>query len=392
MKIVFTWEWGAGWGHLRRFRPLAQRLVDAGHELVTVTRDLVRTQACLGDLAVQCLQSPIVSSAYENVIHAPSTIADIAWNLGYDAPERITATLRGWADSLRLLDPDLIIADFGLSSSAVAAAMQIPVIRLGTGYTCPPPTHPLAGLSGMEVDRASRQREETMIGSILAALRAVHLPCEMEWPDLLGQEDRTLLVTLPALDPYREARDNVEYLGVWDVAVRARPNWPSFGDCQTVAYLKPFPSLHKLLESLHRMGVSTALVGDAIASRNLPSFTVESYRIQQGPVDLEQAKRSCRFAICNANHGTTAKLMSLGIPILAIPLYLEQRLTAHSIQEKGLGIAVEPGRPESFHKAIAQLKHDRDICDRADRFANHCQPHVKGAIERTMAKLQSCLD
>lgn len=71
-----------------------------------------------------------------------------------------------------------------------------------------------------------------MIGRILAALRAVHLPCKMEWPDLLGPEDRTLLATLPALDPYREARDNVE-----------------------------------------------------------------SYRIQQGPVDLEQSQQDCRLYV-----------------------------------------------------------------------------------------------
>lgn len=83
--------------------------------------------------------------------------------------------------------------------------------------------------------------------------------------------------------------------------------------------------------------------------------------------------------------------MSLEIPVLAIPLYLEQSLTARSIKENGLSIAVGPGRPESFHKAIAQLKHARDISDRANKFANRCPPLPTGAIERAMAKIQSCL-
>jgi hypothetical protein len=391
MRIVFTWEWGGGSGHLRLIAPLADHLLKSGHEVAVVTRDLTRTGDLFPERRVQCLQSPLCTTAVRNPIRHPATIADLAWNLGLNDVESMSGLFRGWTDLFRLLRPDVVIADFGLASSIVAWALQLPRLRVGTGYTCPPQSSHLVAMSQCSLDEGSRSRERRLIEMISSALKSVSLPSDLDWSDIILSDQDSLLATLPPLDPYHSHRPDADYVGIWDAGGGGSPTWPTFGESKTVAYLKPFPSLPKLLEALRDARVATALVGDSIPADSLDRFAPHSVASQPGMIDFSQIARECRFAICNANHGTSAHMLSLGIPLLAVRLYLEQRITADTIQRNGWGIRVDPHQPDHFSHAIETLRSTRSYSDAAATFASKYHSLLRDGLPRALERIDLLL-
>lgn len=399
LRILYVWEWGAGSGHLRRFQPLAEHLRRAGHEVTIASRDIVPVVSLFPSAHFRWLSAPTPSPPAfpaEPACRNPLNFAQLALNLGMDDGPKVEAIVGIWIELIRLQQPDLVIADFGLAGQVAAAALQIPCVRLGTGYTCPP-----AGESPVAMDFAmqSRDRDDVqqaeldasrLIERLNVVVSKFGIRRQVGWRDVLLDDSRTLLATVPPLDPYADSRGTNSYQGFWDSPGQYVPSWPAGTPRRVVAYLKPFRQLPAFVQSLHSIGANTLLVGDKIPPtmlRGLASSRIES---APAPVNLQRLSGRCDAILCNANHGTTLRALSLGIPVITVPLFLEQRITAETIHRQGWGVNVNPHQPHEFASEIEHV-FAPDTFAKAQEFAVRYGHDAEGGLVRAIDKLEKVL-
>jgi UDP-glucoronosyl and UDP-glucosyl transferase len=345
LKILFAWEWGAGSGHLHRFLPLASRLRNEGHRVTIASKELHRLPRLFPVEDYGYLQAPDSGRA-ANVIASGCSFADIAFNLGFSNDNNVLAICAAWNEILKQQSPDLVISDFGVGCLWVAAAMKLPTVRIGTGYTCPPQGS--ESISFLDDTQSSPRAADEILASVTSAMRTLGLGFECCWNDILLPPSRTILASLPTLDPYVRLRSSDDYAGMWDHDGHAPPQWQGTGQHKAVAYLKPFPQFRQLIASLHSAGIETVLYGDGISRDLIDPVRNPLLQVSDAPLRLSGLAGKCDFVICNGNHGTTAKALAQGIPVLAIPLFLEQRVNANRIEREGWGVSVDPRATDQF--------------------------------------------
>ncbi|WP_235033401.1 glycosyltransferase [Rubripirellula obstinata] len=374
-------------------------MVNSGHEVTLVTRDLNGTSALFPPHTVRCLPAPIQMPAGHRSIPNPVTLAQLAWNLVFHNEDQSADSIRSWRDIFRLVEPDLLIADFGLMSLAVAKSLGVPSVRIGNGYLCPPSGDSPALFDLFleeqldkealdDIEKASR----CIISAIGKALCKVGLKRQPSWRDLLLPVERTVLITIPALDPYQNQRENdATYLGFWDRCGGRDAVWSGTAEIKAFAYLKPFAGLKSLLTELTSCNVATALVIDGDANLEPSIQTTHPIQLQDGMVDISTLTKECRFAICNGNHGTVCRLLTAGIPILSAPLFLEHRITSAAVHRYGCGLSIRPNTPGNYYAAVSRICSDEKYRANANQFASENRHYGEGAYERAIAQLETFL-
>ncbi len=387
MKILFAWEWGTGSGHLRRFVPLATFLRDAGHQVTIVAKELHQLPR-LFPLENYCwVQAPVFASASDFIAN-PVSFVDVVYNLGLDNDDRVLAVCAAWSDIIKQHRPDLVISDFGVACLWVASAMGLPTVRIGTGYTCPPQgaesTSFIQGVSGPSL------MADSILGRVSASIKKLGLGSTSSWNDVFLPPSQTLLASVPTLDPFSQFRTDIEYSGTWDHDGHVQPEWHSQGKYRAVAYLKPFPQLRQLLVSLHSMSIETVLYGDGIPEEVIRPIRNPLLRVSDSPLRLSGISPACDLVICNGNHGTSAKALSQGIPVFAIPLFLEQRVTAARLQREGWGVSADPQRPDLFVPKAIESTHDSTRAAAA-RYPGLVAQYGNRSLEHAWQKLRAFL-
>jgi hypothetical protein len=387
LKILYSWEWGAGAGHLRRFVPLASRLREAGHEVTIVAKELYKLPSLFPFNQYRWIQTP-ESGRANAFISAPCSFAEVAFNLGFDTQDRVTSICGAWFEILRQQRPDLVICDFGVACSWVAAALSIPTLRIGTGYSCPPTGSEARPFIAGE-NKAS-ETAEMVVDLATAAIQDLGLGYKPCWNDVLLSSDRTLLDSLPPLDPYREFRSIMEYSGTWDHDGQVQPRWEGRGKYKAVAYLKPFPHLPQLLASLHSLQIETILFGDGIPYQLIHPIRNPLLVLSEAPLRFSGLVPHCDFVICNANHGTVAKALGQGIPVYSIPLYLEHRVTAALIEDELWGVSGDPRIPSQYLSKTSEITSSA-IRESASRYPGLVTQYTDRGLEHAWSKLQAFL-
>ncbi|MCC9603190.1 hypothetical protein LOC67_21790 [Stieleria sp. JC731] len=338
-KILYAWEWGTGLGHLARFIELAERLVADGHQVTVAARDVSTAARLVGTKDIEIIQSPISDSVSMTRYQNPSTMAALAWNLGYCNGTRVEGLVTAWYTLAKLCRPEVVISDFGIGAAIAARMLGCRHVRIGTGFECPPRSSSLTPLRfHTDCDMDAEKSFDARISQWIKVAakekgREINLSSLSE---LNENPSSTFLATVPELDHYDRKAGSNEYLGIWDQIPATPIQWPDFGGKKAFAYLKRHPSLPTVLSSLSRCGLTTALVTDGEIKRSqLPRNG--SVAIQPSGVDLDEVADECCFAITNANHGTTLGLLARGVPVLTIPLFIEQRITALRMEQLNLG-------------------------------------------------------
>ncbi|MEM6365793.1 MAG: hypothetical protein AAF745_15295, partial [Planctomycetota bacterium] len=269
LRIAYAWEWGTGAGHLSRFEPLARDLVDDGHFLVLMVRDLTLVRNVFpwsewsGKIEVRQAPTPIQPPA--NLRKRPTTFAELAWNLGYGNSDRVLATIEAWHGMLIDTRCDCLISDFGLGAVVAAQCLQLPTIRLGTGFECPPPHSPLASLNlshasdrdaSIEALQQVRQHVDNAIQMIAGPGRGRSYQASIE-------DVPQMIASVPELEHYDATRPIDSYIGNWPTKHANFDPVTSKGDRVCFAYLKKSPHVQPLMSSLHREGWNCILTGPA---------------------------------------------------------------------------------------------------------------------------------
>jgi UDP:flavonoid glycosyltransferase YjiC (YdhE family) len=245
-------------------------------------------------------------------------------------------------------------------------------VLLGTGFSHPPDTFPLANLRPwIRSDSATLAADEDrVLGNANAVLRSWGEQPMSRLGELYGQVPYSFLVTLPVLDPYAP-RDGARYFQVVAAMNGAAPRWPGESQRPRVfAYLKPFPALPALLRALDDLDLSALIVAPEVDVKTKSRSASDGLLFCDAPLDMAKVIADCDLAILNGTNATVAQMLQGGKPTLQIPLVLEQVYNARAVQKLGVGLAAAPNEPGEMRGQLEALLGDNRFAKAARSFAS----------------------
>lgn len=369
-KILFAWELGNHLGHITRLEPIASALAGRGHTVYAALRVLSRAKQVFRDSRIKLLQAPFRHPSPTGQILPTLTFAHILHNSCFGDGIAFEGRAAAWRSMMEFVQPDLVICDHSPTALLVSRLFGCQRVYLGSGFACPPNTCPLPKF---------RPQHDTPIETLVQDEHRV-LAVVNQWlskdgvqplgrlVDLYTEANDGLLATFPELDHYGQ-RPGAHYQGIWSSRMGEPPQWPQANGKRVFVYLNQFPHLESILGSLRQWKLP-ALAYVSNLDRSLRErMNGSTIHFADSPVDLREAAGQCDFAIVHASHGTAARMLLAGKPLLLLPSHLEQRLLAERVIELGAGLIAEMGDAEHIRSQLQNLLLSGEYAKAAETFA-----------------------
>ena len=369
-------------GHLVRLMPIAHRLLADGHSVCLALQSTPR-HGLVPD-AVRLLPIPVMPAARQPIAQ-PVSIADILHNIGVCDSEALAGQVRTWRGLVEAVAPEAVLLDYSPTALLALQGMNVPIFQVGTGFASPPAVSPLPNLRDWQNHYPDRivATEAAVCESLNKQLARQNQPPLTNVGDLFTRLDWNVLATFPELDHYPGVGRG-DYSGTWGETMAAQAVWPEADGPKVFVYLKPFRGLRAVLDELARRRLPTLVyVGGSFDSERWRGSTV---RISPEPLDMRGAAAQCDLAILNAGHGATAAMLLAGVPLLQLPIQIEQYHNALATARLGAGIHAELGDLAGFSSALDRLLADGEYQDAAQAFADRYADHDPEAAVALVAE------
>lgn len=403
-RIIYAWELGGDYGHIGSFMPLALELREQGHEVIFVLRDLSNAETVVSKYKFSILQAPIWTAQVQGLPTTPLNYTEIILHYGFISKHALSALNRAWIGLFALIRPDFIIADHSPVALFSARAIGLPRALFGTGFCSPPHISPMPNMRYWA--KAPQKRLEEADKHLLAIANSLLIDMQSKAPPLqavadLFKVDVDFLCTFPEMDHYPQ-RANSSYWGAvfnvnhgkemaWKelssptpnnpnkkVKAKASPNKAPQTRKHIFVYLKPhYKDYEKILTCLKTMNADTVNGADilvfspGVSQKMMRDFQSEHLRFATEPIRLASILPSCDLAICHAGHGTLAACLMAGVPMLLLPMQLEQFLASLRLQKLGAAeiVQMEAKIPPDYDALITNLLSNKTYQQKAKAFA-----------------------
>jgi hypothetical protein len=393
-RVVYAWELGGGFGHIHAFLPLAEDLRRQGHDTVFVLKDLLNAERELGARGFRCLQAPLFQGRLVGLPDPPANLSEILLHFGFLKEEYLLGLVRAWQELYALLGADLVVGDYSPAALLAARVAGIAAASFGTGFCRPPAVHPLPNLRPWEPAESGRllSSDLKLVDTANRVLRKFGGPAIGKAAEVFAcAED--FLCTYPELDHYPE-RPGARYWGSVHSLDGAEVAWPGREEHRIFGYVKPsYGGLRRLLNQLARLKRhETILFCPGLAEAVAEQYASPRLLIVRKPVALSGLRASCGLGLCHAGHGTVCALLQAGVPVLALPMNLEQHLTGQRVAAMGAGALVEaPGPGTDYLALIGALlngpEYRRSAQDFMRRYQDRTQERIRGEIGARLLEL-----
>ncbi|NQV59871.1 MAG: hypothetical protein HQ502_09400 [Alphaproteobacteria bacterium] len=370
-RVVCAWELGAGTGHLHFLGAIGQALRARGHDVTYVLKDLVTASRFSAFSDAQLLQAPL----HNRVSHLPPAInyAETLNRVGYLDVDALTGLIGAWRGLLRLVGPDLVLADHSPTALIAARLENLPAATVGSGFSSPPRVSPMPSMQPWRDIPADvlLKSEDAVLGRLNQALDR-HGGARLQGLSDIFDQDGTFFCILPEFDhydrPVAEGQAAHEYFGPLDLPSDGGDiPWPSVaGDRVFVYYRTSFPHFGSLMQQLAALGLPTLVVADDASPAAIAQFSTDSLHIMTGQVDLDAVAQTCRVAVGAAGLGSITRLTLGGCPLVMLPVTVEQSQLAYRVARAGLGIMSIPDKETNDFGALVRRVLERpEFAERA---------------------------
>ncbi len=344
-RILLAWELGTGFGHLGPFLGIAPALLARGHTLHIAAREVAGAVRAVGDLPITVHQAPLCLNTYGGLQEPPLNYSEILMRFGYLEPDMLRGLLAAWRSLMQVTGAEVVIADHAPTALLAARELGLPRAVIGSPFNVPPPCTPTPNMRDWEVVSESRLADSDR--RVLEVINAV-LPHGL--PAVHGIFDGAtgLLSGLPQLDPYGR-RDPCSYLGLSSVSNgQAVLPWPAGEGPAVFAYLyRQHPRLDAILRGLDESGARVLVSIPDAQPRQLEAYRSGRMVLANERFDLDRVLEPCVLCVCHANVGTSLSMLARGLPLLMLPIHLENMLLARRVAAAGAGRVVQPELIES---------------------------------------------
>lgn len=369
--IHLCWELGGGLGHAGRLKLLAQALLADGHEVSLSLRDVAHTQALLADLAVPTLQAPAWLHRTVGLPANRGNLAEVILEYGYLEPNGLAGLVQAWRALFELTGADAVIGDYAPTAMLAARSMGLRCASAGIGFTLPPPGRALPPLRDWEAIPPQRLAQaEARVLEVANTVLARHGAAPLAWAAQLFLGDVPLMTAWPEMDHYHRGPGDAEWLGpVFAVGGGVAPKWPAGAGPKVFAYLKTEHREHApLLAALAQAGCRVLCYLPEVANGKAPPVAVPGIVYARRPVDLSLALAEADWCACHGGEATVAQALLAGVPLLLLPMQVEQFLLSRRIASAGLGVNIAAPPPD-WPALIRTLLATPDLATAARAFA-----------------------
>jgi hypothetical protein len=397
-NILLTWEMGGGAGHCSKLAPIAQRLVVAGHTVSVVARDIRTAQRFFGSLPLNQYQAPSANVKIANRVPWPRTLPQILYNTRFGDDGQLASLVGRWRDLFDLTRPNVVVCDYSPTALLASRWHGHQRVILGTGFEIPPPITPLPNLEywcAGEIRISDLAATEcSVLNRANRLLQRDGLAVLDKFADLFMDVDLSFLLTFKELDHYPE-RLEASYRGTWSFGSGELPRWPKSKGPRVFAYLRPARpgwNLAGLLSILRTQRMSTLVYVPGAEAGWLRKFESPTLRVSYKLLDLGQLAQQCDAAILHAGAGTVAEFLLRGVPLVNIPLQLEQLVTAHRVDDMGAGLIAPAPNPAMIVDQLKQLLDTPIYANSAAAFSRkYADFDSNRTIERVVRKIVELL-
>ena len=344
-KLFYAWEFGAAFGHIGAFLPLARTLRQRGHHIHWAVAQTGPAARLLAQEQFTWLQAPVAREVSR--AGAPLSYNDILLRFGYADHEELFGLVVAWRELMRLTGAQAVLADHAPTAILAARTLGIPVVLFGGGFFAPPRQRPLPNmrpwlaLAPGQLDALENQ----VLLSVNAVLRHFNqVPLEAV-AQLFDVAEDTLL-GFPELDHYADRGPACYWGNLPDAGVGEVPAWPKMPGKRIFAYLrKGTPHHEAALAALFALGQPSVVFFPDAPSALLARHAAPHLVFSATPLALAQTAREADAAITYAGMATVTSFLLQGKPALLLPGHLEQFLLARRVEEMGAGLIVNPEQP-----------------------------------------------
>lgn len=367
-----AWELGGGLGHASRLKMIAQALLARGHQVSLGLRDLAQTHNVLADLDVAKFQAPVWLHRTEGMPPNQASLAEVLLTCGYLEPRGLAGQVEGWRSLYTQLKPDLVVADYSPTAILAARTMGIRSASVGIAFSSPPPRQPLPCLRDWENIPPQRlAKAEARVLKVANGVLAHHGAAPFSWAADLLLGDTQLLNTWPELDQYGRPPSPVAWLGpIYLPGAGVKPQWPAGEGPLVFAYLRTVDPNHaEVLAALAQEPCRVLCYLPEVAAGRAPPVMSPNIAYAGGPVSMRDALAVAQLFVTHAGDSTAQALMA-GVPVMMLPMQLEQFLTARRIAAAGMGVntaALPP--PSDWRKAVRHMLSTPTYATAAQAFA-----------------------
>lgn len=376
-RIFFAWELGSGLNHIDTAFRLGDCLEAHGHQTIYAVRDLPKAQRRGGARSLRLYQAPFAFDPWRS--QTPSVnFADVLLNCGYADADGLRGLINGWLGLFRSLNVDLVVAEHAPTAILAARIAGLPSVALGIGFQVPPPSQPTPSIQPwrevplLDLDRAD-SCALTTINAVLRWFGATPLRCVAELFDL----PEVFLCTFPEVDHYDRPLGTAYYGNQPCAAGATSESWASMAPPRLVAYLSAsHPGCSAIVEALAASALP-ALVYIGDGSAGMSSIAWQSgappprVEVAAEPINLRWALPRANAVLCHGGTGTIVPALLAGLPIIAVPMHVEQGMVSLRLARRNFGVAVfgrelEPAIPRAIAHALASTQ----IAAAVNSFAN----------------------
>lgn len=368
--LLYAWEFGANFGHIGAFLPLARTLRQRGHEVRWAVAQTAPAARLLAQEGFSWLQAPTCPETPRE--GPPLSYNDILLRFGYANGEDLLGLVVAWRELIRLTGAQAVLADHAPTAILAARTLGIPVVLFCFGFFAPPRTRPLPSLRPWLTLPAGQldSLEDQTLASINSVLGHFRQPPLNAVAQLFDVAEDTLL-GFPELDHYAD-RGAARYWGnLPDAGVGAAPSWPARQGKRIFGYLRTATRHHEAaLAALHALGEPAVVffpdAPDALLARYAAPHLVFSAK----PLDLARTAREADAAVTYASMSTATSFLLKGKPLLLLPGHLEQFLIARRVEEMGAGLFMNPEQPPvDLEAKLRRVLFEADFALNAQAFA-----------------------
>ena len=369
-KLLYAWEFGANFGHIGAFLPLARTLRQRGHEVRWAVAQTGTAAHLLAPEAYTWLQAPTCRETSR--AGSPLSYSDILLRFGYANDEELLGLVVAWRELMRLTGAQAVLADHAPTAMLAAHTLGIPVVLFCFGFFAPPRQRPLPCIRPWSPPPPGQL--DALDNEALASINAVlgrFGAAPFEAVAQLFDVAEDALLGFPELDHYAE-RGPARYWGnLPDAGVGKAPAWPALPGKRIFGYLRTATQHHEAaLAAMHALGQPTVVFFPDAPPALLERYAAPHLVFSAQPLDLARTAREADAAITYASMSTVTSFLLKGKPVLLLPGQLEQFLLARRVEEMGAGLLVNlEQQPVDLEQKLRRVLFEADFALNARAFA-----------------------
>jgi len=362
--ILFSAELGSGFGHVKRFLPIAEAAARAGHRPLFLVTNPEESDAVLRAAGFEVRPSPYIGWAGRARADGVATsYADIMGSAGFGDADLLGQAVGAWDALLDELRPRAVVTEFSPFLNLACHGGQVPVLVVGHGFALPPPH--LSAFPRLW-NGAPLYDEATLLAHANAVCAARGRAGPAALPALLAGHAHAV-TGFDVLDPYRGLRRQP---AVGPPALETRlATAPPREDL--FAYLVgDAPTTLAILRVLAASGLKGRAFVRRGTDAHREALAGSEMIYLQHPAPIRDALESARVVLHHGSMLTSEEALAAGRPQIVAPFYLEHLFTARALEGLGVARILRPSfAPPDIARTLAVAVSDAGLANQAFRHA-----------------------